>query len=427
LQSALIDELRALRGGAELLAAAAATADAGAAYLVGGSVRDLLRGDAPRELDVVVEGDIGPLLQALSGTRALHDRFGTASAEIGGARVDVATSRRERYAQPGALPEVEPAPLAEDLLRRDFTVNAIAVPLAEDDSGRELLAAPHAQEDLAQGLLRVLHDDSFIDDPTRLWRLGRYAARLGFRAEEHTAELARVALAKGAPSTVSGTRTGAELRLALGEDDPLAALTELRSLGLLAAAGLDGELDEPLVRDALDLLPADGRPEILTLAVLLAGPGAAAVAQGKQAEEDGRGVRSARELAALLDRLEFSAADRDRAVASVLALPQLVRELPACARPSALYALASAATPEAVALAAAVGGEDHAASKTNAERWLRELRHVRLEITGDDLIAAGVAEGPEIGRRLRATLDARLDGRIAEGREAELQAALAES
>jgi tRNA nucleotidyltransferase (CCA-adding enzyme) len=427
LPSALVDELGALPGGAELLAAAARTSEAGAAYLVGGSVRDLLRGAAPRELDVVVEGDIRPLLEALGGTRVLHDRFGTASAELGGARVDVTTSRRERYARPGALPEVEPAPLAEDLLRRDFTVNAIAVALANEDSGRELLAAPHAREDLAQGLLRVLHDDSFIDDPTRLWRLGRYAARLGFRAEEHTAELAEAALAKGAPSTVSGTRTGAELRLALDEDDPLAALAELRSLGLLAAAGLDGELDEPLVRDALGLLAADGRPEILTLAVLLGAPRRAGVARDTQADEDGRAEHDGSKLVALLDRLEFSAADRDRTVASVLALPRLVRELPACGTPSALYALASAAPPEAVALAGALGGEDRAASRTNAQRWLRDVRHVRLQITGDDLIAAGVAEGPEIGRRLRAALDARLDGRIGGGREAELQAALAAS
>ena len=138
LTSAVLDALREQPGGEELLAVAAAGVDSGAVHLVGGSVRDLLRGVAPRELDVVVEGQIEPLLDALGGEQVVHDRFGTASTSLDGARIDVTMSRRERYPQPGALPEVEPAPLAEDLLRRDFTVNAIAVTLPEG----EMSAAP---------------------------------------------------------------------------------------------------------------------------------------------------------------------------------------------------------------------------------------------------------------------------------------------
>ena len=207
----------------------------------------------------------------------------------------------------------------------------------------------------------MLHERSFIDDPTRLWRLGRYAARLGFRPEGRTAELARAALAQGAPATVSGSRTGGELRLALAEEDATAAISELRSLGVLAAVGIDGEIEESTMREALALLPADGRTDLLLLAALLA------------ARESGG------EIGALLDHLAFAAAHRDVVVATVLALPELLRELPASSQPSRLYALAASAPIEAVALAAVLGGagEDENAARANAERWLRELRHVR--------------------------------------------------
>src|SRR5579884_1495548 len=134
-------------------------------YLVGGAVRDLLLGGHPTDLDLVVEGDPAPVAAALGGRSVVHDRFGTSTVATGGFSYDIARSRRETYAHPGALPDVSPAPLAEDLLRRDFRVNAIALALAGAAPG-ELNAAPHALEDLRARRLRVLHDQSFIDDPT---------------------------------------------------------------------------------------------------------------------------------------------------------------------------------------------------------------------------------------------------------------------
>ena len=405
--SALLESLRALPGGGPLLDAARTVSQVTPVHLVGGSVRDLLRGIAPRELDVVVEGEIAPLLELLGGVSVVHDRFGTASASVEGANVDVSRSRCERYAQPGALPDVEPAPLELDLLRRDFTVNAIAVSLP----GGHERAAPHAREDLANGVLRVLHEQSFIDDPTRLWRLGRYAARLGFAIQAHTAELARDALA-----SVSGARIGAELRLALAEQEAIGALEQLRALGVLEAARLGGGVGERAMREALALLPADGRPDLLLLASLFVDSHGASSLSG------------AGELAALLDTLAFLAADRDRVVASVLALRRLLDELPSSSQPSRLHALVAPVPIEAVALAGALdfqaGGEPAERGRANAERWLSELRHVRVQISGDDLIAAGVPQGPEIGRRLRTVLEQRLDGELADGRDAELRAAL---
>src|SRR5436190_4913601 len=253
--TALLERLPQLPGGRELLAAAAVREDV---ELVGGATRDLLLGQRPRELDVVVGSgaeelahelaDALGLVGSYAGVRAgAHERFGTAFLVWEEGRIDVATRRAETYLGPGALPEVRPGGPEEDLQRRDFTVNAIALALAGPQRG-ELRAPPHALHDLAAGRLRVLHAASFIEDPTRLLRLGRYLARLGFRAETQTARLAAAALARGALATVSGARVGAELRLALAEPDPVAALTALARLGVLGAIDPRLGFDEGLAR-----------------------------------------------------------------------------------------------------------------------------------------------------------------------------------
>jgi tRNA nucleotidyltransferase (CCA-adding enzyme) len=421
LRCELLDSLRRQPGGAELLAVAPP-----GAFLVGGAVRDLLLDRIPRELDVVVEGEGAPFghaaallagalasrLGALAGASE-HERFGTAIVEWGAGRIDIATARRERYPAPGALPEVQAASLAEDLRRRDFTVNAFACALGGERPG-ELHAAPQALEDLRAGRLRVLHERSFLDDPTRLWRLARYRARLGFAVEEHTARLAAAAIAQGALRTVSGARLGAELRLALVEPDPLAALAELDRLGLLGELHPRLRFEPPLARRALELLPADGedRPDLLLLAALTLPLALRA--------EGGVGGHPRPEIAALLDRLEFPAAERDRVAAAAAAAPRLVDELPHAASPPRLRALALPIPPEGVALAGAVS----APAAPAARRWLEQVRHVRLRITGDDLLAAGVTQGPEIGRRLEETLRMRLAGELPDDRDAQLRAAV---
>ena len=296
---------------------------------------------------------------------------------------------------------MEPAPLDEDLRRRDFTVNAIAIALAGERAG-ELTAAPDALEDLEARRLRVLHDGSFIDDPTRLFRLVRYASRLGFEIEPHTRALAEGAIAAGALDTVSGPRIGAELRLLAREPDPVRALSALADLGLDVAVhpafGLAGE-NETLARRALTLLPDDGRPDRLALSVAA------------------RGV-PATDLSALLDALAFEAEDRDAILLAATSGGDLARALSVARAPSAIAASAAGAPPEVVALAGALGAEQP------ARAWLDVLRHVRLAIDGRDLLAAGVPEGPAIGHGLRAALAAKLDGR-ADGREQELAVALA--
>jgi tRNA nucleotidyltransferase (CCA-adding enzyme) len=384
---AVVEALAGLPAGPELLRAAARTAGV---HLVGGAVRDILLGGQPRELDVVVDGDpaalIASLVAAGRGDAAAevvhHARFGTASVALDGGRIDIARSRRERYPRPGALPDVEPAPLADDLRRRDFTVNAIAVSLPDG----AVTAVPDAFADLQAGRLRVLHDESFRDDPTRLLRLARLRVRLGFTVEPRTAELAAAADL----GTVSGARIGAELRLALAEPDPVDALAAYAEL-----PGLPLDVDRRLLRRACDLLGAAGRPELLLLA----------------------GVTRRRGDPEWLGGLELTAADRDAVLAGWEA-GTLARAIAAAGSPSELGRLLAGRPIEAVALAGALGP---AAAVT---RWLDELRHVGLEIDGDDLIAAGVAPGPELGRRLEWTLARKLDGLLPAGREAELLSAL---
>jgi tRNA nucleotidyltransferase (CCA-adding enzyme) len=367
-------------------------------HLVGGAVRDVLLGGTPFDLDLVVEGDAASFAASLGGRLRVHDRFGTSTVALDGFAYDIVRSRRETYARPGALPDVEPAPLAEDLLRRDFTVNAIAVALAGAGAG-ELTAAPHALEDLEARLLRVLHDRSFIDDPTRMFRLARYAARLGFAVEPRTRDLVSKAIQCGAVSTVSGSRLGAEVRLLAREDDPVGALLALSGLGLDHAIHPGfGLKEEALARRALGLLPVDARPDRLAVALAALGVPAA-------------------ELRRLLDSLAFEAEDRDAIVATATRGAELARALETAQAPSAIAAATAGAPLELVALAGALGPE------TQAREWLERLRHVRLSIDGRDLLAAGVPEGPAIGRGLRAALAAKLDGRASE-RDQELAEAL---
>ncbi len=416
----VLGALQALPGGSEVLALGQGPGDL---VLIGGAVRDLLLGHRPRELDVVVAGEAAKLagelatrIQGASPRVTLHERFGTALVEWDGARVDIAERRAESYPVPGALPEVRPGSLEEDLRRRDFTVNAIAVPLGGPELG-ELLYEGSALDDLAEGQLRVLHERSFIDDPTRLLRLARYSARLGFQVEPFTDELAAAAVAVDALARVSFGRVGAELRLALAEPDPLAALAELERLGLLAALHPRLRFEAPPVRRALELLAAGGpraggaevgRPDLLLLSAL-------ALPLALRADGDCRA-----EVAALLDRLEFPAAERDRVASAAVAVARLAEDLPRAGRPSELRAVALSVPPEGVALAGGVS----APAAPAARRWLEEVRHVRLAITGEDLLAAGVPQGPEIGRRLEETLRMRLDGELPDEREAQLRATL---
>jgi tRNA nucleotidyltransferase (CCA-adding enzyme) len=348
-----------------------------AVYVVGGAVRDLLLGREPHELDFVVEGDALDVARRIGGRVTSHERFGTATVTLDGVTFDLAGARREHYPRPGALPEVElGATLREDLERRDFTVNAIALHLADG----ELIWLPGAREDLAARRLRVLHGRSFLDDPTRLLRLARYAARLGFEPEARTDRLAAEAIAGGALDTVTGSRLGAELRLLLQEPQP-EALLQLERHGLGRA--LLGEAFSPEER-------------VVTAADELGG-GLAALAAALTGPVD-------------LDRLAFPAHERGAVnrAASAEALTET--------GDVALWRRFRREPPEVAAVAGARGDAEA------AERWLDDVRHRRLAIDGHDILAAGL-EGPAVGEALDRATEAMLAGR-ADTREEQLAAAL---
>jgi tRNA nucleotidyltransferase (CCA-adding enzyme) len=373
------------------------------AYLVGGAVRDLLRGADGVDIDVAVEGDARSVARALAdrlgGSAREHERFGTAKVLAGELTLDLATTRRETYPEPGALPEVSAAPLFDDLARRDFGVNAMALGITGDDLGH-LYDPCGGVADLETGAIRVLHDRSFLDDPTRLLRAVRYEARLGFRLDPDTERLAREAGAADALGTVSGARIRDELMDLLGELDAPAAVARLRELEI------DRALDPAL----------DPDPQLVASAAL----GAVAIGADRAVAALAALIAAApAELDLWLGDLHLPAARRDAAGRAARVAPRIAATLREREHvPSELRALLETEPPEALALAMALG-----APAEQILRWVEELRGVSLEISGDDLRAAGVPEGPALGRALDETLRRKLDGFVS-GRDEELETAL---
>jgi tRNA nucleotidyltransferase (CCA-adding enzyme) len=334
-------------------------------YLVGGAVRDLLLGRPRADVDLVVEGSAAALAARLGGAEKEHERFGTVKVGIEGHEVDIATARTETYPEPGALPVVAPAGSIEaDLARRDFTINAMAIPLG----GEARLIDPHGgQDDLRQGLLRILHQDSFADDPTRAIRAARYASRYGFTLEPETDRLLR----RADLATVSAERRRAELERLAAE--PTGGV----GLGLLAGWGI------------IDL--RKGGVELM------------------QAVE---GLLMTSHWGELVPR--------EQALIAAALGPPGGEELLASMwppRPGEGVEVAGRRDPVELILARAMGADW-------LDRYLTVWRKVELEISGDDLIAAGVEQGPAIGRGLRAARTKKLEGEIS-GCKEELAAALA--
>ena len=219
-------------------------------YLVGGIVRDLLLGQANRafDLDIVVEGDAvrlaGEFAEKVGGRLIVHLMFNTAKIESGKWTIDIAMARTETYARPGALPVVTSGTLKTDLFRRDFTINAMAISLNPDNYG-ELIDLYGGLKDLNSKSIRVLHDKSFIDDATRIWRAVRYEQRLGFHIEPETLSL----LKRDSPlmKTVGGYRLRREMELVLKEKEPEKALLRADELGVLNALHPSLKVDDWLV------------------------------------------------------------------------------------------------------------------------------------------------------------------------------------
>ena len=379
-------------------------------YLVGGAVRDVLLGEASFDIDIAVEGDgiaFGRALGAALDARVVpHERFGTAivvDAERN--HVDVATTRTEFYDYPAALPRVERATIRQDLFRRDFTVNAMAVSLKGDEFGR-LVDPFGGLRDLEEKVVRVLHNLSFIDDPTRIFRAIRYENRYGFRMEAHTLSLARACVEMELVGELTSARLRDELHDLLSEADVADSILRLHELGIDTAIHPRLAADEEAVRlvAAVDAARERYAPATaawrLRLAVLA------------------RKLTPA-ELYDWFGKLKLRRRDADRIADAVTIAPKLHSLLANGNEPARVRALVEPHDPDGALLALATAPPG---ARAALERYFEELREVELEISGGDLAELGLSESPRVGAVLEEILRRKLNGEL-DGRAAELEAA----
>ncbi len=373
------------------------------AYLVGGSVRDLLLGAAEVDLDIVTEGDASGLASALSddlrGEMQGPSEFLTAAVELpDGRRIDLATARQETYPAPAKLPVVEPATISEDLRRRDFSINAVALQLLPGGGGR-LVDPCGGSQDSAAGLIRILHDRSFVDDPTRLIRAVRFEQRLGFAMAPPTMARFREAVERQHLRRVSGARLRDEIVKALGEPAPWRVVERLRDLGALGDVVPGALLDDT----SLGWL----RKVPIGLVVLRAG----------------EGVRPVRAWPYLLGAL--CARGEPREAMARLPLDReahlVVETMGRAARLPRPPVLTRRTCPGDVELDRELGSRLRGEllvhwlttaprGKRRLERATGALRGVATDVTGDQLVAHGAPRGPAIGVGLRAARAAKLAG-----------------
>ncbi|GAB1469969.1 hypothetical protein MASR2M66_08460 [Chloroflexota bacterium] len=374
-------------------------------YVVGGFVRDLLLGKPVNDLDIIVEGDaikLGrKLVETYGGKLTPHFKFHTAIWHLADSTdfVDLITAREETYEKPGALPTVTPSTIEEDLRRRDFTINAVAVRLDGEGLG-EILDPLEGQSDLGRGAIRVLHPLSFVDDPTRIFRAIRYEGRYGFSIAPETSSLINAEALKVLRS-LSGERIRHELDLVLDEGQSVQMLVRASELGALEAVHpkmpeFDQERAEYLDMDARLDIPADRRTMGYMLWFM------------DLSEED---------VILLANRLDFT----NELTLAVWSAAQLMRGLPHLVdmKPSEwTYALEKLPLLSTYAV--------YLVSRENdLLSYISVWRHVKPHTTGDDLKAKGLTPGPRYGEILLRLRSAWLDGEVvSESQEMQLLASM---
>jgi len=413
-------------------------------YFVGGIVRDLLLGQPLMDVDIVVEGQAITLGKALAekfgGEIHTHSRFGTVkwtlAPDLWGkleirngkwgnsnfqfpiskspipqslpAFIDLVTARTEFYEHPTALPLVERSSIKQDLHRRDFTINTLAIRLDPRRWG-ELLDFYGGKADLDDGVIRVLHSLSFIDDPTRILRAARFEARLGFHLDQQSESL--IANALPMLDRITGGRIRHELDLIFRETEPEAALDRLQTLGALA------HIDPELVSDAWlrERFARLRQPENLALWNI-----APDAHESAPIDFFYWGLFFYRLTPVAVERLIKRLLIPRRISNGLRALPLLRQTLPklkTLERPSRIVALLEPLPDELLPLGWLAS--DNPTIKARLERYAREWRHVQCEITGKDLKELGLPPGPVYRQIFEVLRAARLDGEIATREEEE--------
>jgi tRNA nucleotidyltransferase (CCA-adding enzyme) len=363
-------------------------------YIVGGVVRDLFLGRSNFDFDLVVEGDAITLAQKLArdsqAKLTVHTRFGTAKLDYPGFSLDLATARSETYSRPGALPAVKPGSLKDDLVRRDFSINAMALQLSPKRFGT-LIDLYHGRDDIEHRLIRILHPKSFIDDSTRILRAMRYEQRLGFKLEAETEKLLRRDTAM--LQTISGDRIRHELELILREDEPERILNRAAELGILAQlhAGLKG--NSWLVKKYSEARKMVKRTSlsIIYLCLLIYN-------------------LTERENEEFLVHLNFPKSPAQAMRQTLQIKAQIQNPENPQLKPSDIYNLLHGFSAAAIQ-ANAISAESPIASR-HLGLYLNKLRYVKPLFGGKDLKKMGISDGPKIGEILSALQKARLDGEI---------------
>jgi len=363
-------------------------------YLVGGVVRDLLMEQANFDLDLVVEGNAIELAQQLKlnqGKITTYPRFNTAKLQWNDRSVDLTTARSETYAKPGALPAVTPGSINDDLSRRDFTVNAMAIRLNPGNYGK--LADPHnGRDDLQAKRIRILHEKSFTDDATRIWRALRYEQRLGFHLERRTQTLLQRDIAM--LETISSDRIRYEIECICREKCPEKVFSRAGELGVLAALHPslkgDGGLAENFEHARKECSPTP--PSFDLYLALLAYP------------------LTAEEIERLISRLNLPRLSA-KTLRDTIAIKNKMRSLSTPGvSPSAIYNLLRDFSPSALEANSLV--TQSAVAGQAIHLFLNRLKDVEVSLTGDDLIQMGIAPGPRIKEILDLLHQAKLNGKI---------------
>jgi tRNA nucleotidyltransferase (CCA-adding enzyme) len=385
------------------------------AYLAGGFVRDLLLRIPNLDLDVVIEGDgmdfAKKLASRLSGRARVHEKFKTAVVVApGGLKIDVATARMEYYTHPAALPIVEMSAIRNDLYRRDFSVNAMAIRL-NGARPNALLDFFGGQADIKDKIIRVLHNLSFVEDPTRVFRAVRFKSRYGFTIAKQTLSLLKSAVQHEMFDRLSGARLFAEIKAILNERRPTAALKTMKELGLLRFIHPNlsfGPEQERLMDDMEDMLIWMGlafplKPVGLWPARLLVilDP----LSDGEVVEMMETFHSSRKILRDAIRRREFVARALER-----------LSTARSAAHPSALWELFQQADDEGLLYLAA---KSHDKSVTAAvTRYIGEYAGVKPLVTGEDIVAMGARPSRKVGDILREIFSAQLDKKISTKEEA---------
>ena len=363
-------------------------------YLVGGVVRDLLLGKPNSDLDLVVEGDAVALARKLAELKSAkittHPRFMTAKLTWGEFSVDFTTARSETYAKPGALPTIKPSSIEDDLFRRDFTINAMAIRLNKRSYG-ELIDRYRGQSDLEQRLIRVLHERSFSDDATRIWRGLRYQQRLDFQLEETTLKLLRRDTPK--LDTISGDRIRYELECLFSEAEPEKVLARAGELGVLRKLhpklegnGWLGRTFEKARKHSAPSVPSFG----LYLALLTYR------LDSQECDKLSLYLRLPKPVGQIV---------HDAAVLKeklkMLAYPELTS--------SHVYRILHRFSPAAITAISIATASPIACQ--HLEIYLHKLRYVKPALKGSDLLKMGITPGPQVGESLTRLHEAKLDGK----------------